>query len=325
MNNRQAGAFREMVRKEEKARENWHRTNTQRLTAMAQTRGIGDDSQETRRTRTIQVPYTKTVRVPVQGTGLVQVTVNKPVARQQLVEVPTYKDVRETYTVTETRPAVRQKEIWVKKTVPEKYMKQVEVPRTRVVRVPTTEMKQVEGYTTREVTEGRPMSVEGYRIDEILPDGTRIRGGEVYHPEDDRVQSIPLDSRPPSRQAIAGRSISRGSRRPKQNPKILSRSLRQISAKADKVPTVNLGLRLKTASGVRAGGAGVQLANVGHEGACERAGLTKGDIIQYINNRPTRSTEEFNAVLAASSGPLHVTVLRGGPTVEQRLRFTVVR
>jgi hypothetical protein len=312
-----------MVRKEEKARENWTKTNTAREMSMSGNRGISDLSEETRRTRTIQVPYTKTVRVPVHGTGLVKVTVNKPVAKQKLVEVPTYKDVRQQYTVTESRPAVRQKEIWVKKTVPEKYMKQVEVPRTRIVRVPSMQMKEVDGYTTQTVTEGRPMSVEGYRIDEILPDGTRLKGGEVYHPDDDRVRNIALDSRPPSR--VAGRAISSGSNRRtlKNPPKQLTRSLKQRSAKISAIPTVGLGLRLKTATGSRRGGVRVQ--NVGHVSACERAGITKGDVVQYINNRPVRSVDEFNAVLAASSGPLHVTVERGGESVLQRLKFTVVR
>lgn len=340
MNNRQAGAFREMVRKEEKARENWSRTNTQRLEAYAQTRGLSsrgsrprsrNGPEEERRVRTIQVPYTKTVRVPVQGTGLVQVKVNKPVARTRLVEVPAYKDVREEYSVIEKRPSVRKKEIWVKKMVPEKYMKQVEVPRSRIVRVPSKKFQEVEAYETRTVTEGRPMSVEGYRVDEILPDGSRIRGQEVFHPDDHRVAGIPLDSRPPSRRVAsrpASRSLNRKSPQPRRNPAILNRSLRQIEAKAGTVPRVNLGLRLQTASGERArqiGNHGVLVRNVGHAGPCERAGLVKGDVVQYVNNRPTRSTAEFNEILGSSAGPLHITVARGGPTAFQRLKFTVVR
>ncbi len=94
------------------------------------------------------------------------------------------------------------KEVWVKRVVPEHYTTIVEVPKTRVVRVPVKESKIVQDFETVHVVEHRPMSVSGFRIDTIQGDQStkkRIIGAEVYHPNDERVRNLQVDSRAPSR------------------------------------------------------------------------------------------------------------------------------
>lgn len=340
MNNRQAGAFREMIRKEERARERWHDDN--RHLFNGGTRELGTYGDEKRIVRTVEVPFTQSVQVPVKTMQVVPTRSTQKVATRRMMEVPAFKEVKQKYTVVENRPAMRQKEIWVKKVVPERYMKRVEVPRTRIVKVPHKTIENVPSFDIVEVVEHRPMSVDGYRIDTVedaVADGqghaamnrslnrSRIIGKQVYHPNDERVRSIPLCSRansPSSYSALVDRRSGNGYR-PRTTGQL--RRTRQVDLRASQRPLANveavpLAVRLKTSG---AGHSGLLVQKVGHAGAAERAGLTKGDIVQYINNRPTRTMEEFRDVLTQSSGPLHLTVARGGPTALHRIKMTVVR
>lgn len=330
MNNRQASAFREMIRKEERVRDKWHATHQHLFGSSnrtAQNRSLSSTGPEVRRIRQIQVPYTQKLHVPVVKSRVVPVQTVKQVPTREVRQVPGFREVKQKYTVLENRPAVRKKEIWVKKVVPQRYMQQVEVPRTRVVRVPHTEVEQVPDFKTVEVIEHRPMSVDGYRIDEIDETNNRRIGAEVFHPDDERVRGLPVDSRANSpsvngsfraQSATASRQRTRGLR-PSTTGSRFNKSQRGLNV----MPTVPLKCRLKTATGSRIPGLSVQ--GVGHEGAAHRAGLSKGDVIQYVNNRPTRNMTELQKVLAQCSGPLHLTVARGGPTALQKLKLTVVR
>jgi len=311
MNNRQAGAFRELVRKEERAREKWNEANlgfrstgpqynqsynpqqysqqySQQFSATAPTQGgfqvqgsappslsssvdlsapaahaiydqairissprLVDDGElnvprtvQRRVVRQVEVPYTRTVKVPVKTRKIVPVVVQKKVRTNKLVEVPSWTTADEEYTEIVEQPAIRQREIWVKKLVPEKYIKKVEVKKSRKVKVPTTILKPVEDYEIVEVTENKAVEVDGFRVDqvedsklveveefqtyELHPQATgessvlgtreigpvrgaghhsRRIGNEVYHPLDERTRDIEQDEAPDDIYKTRGNSI----------------------------------------------------------------------------------------------------------------------
>lgn len=296
MNNRQAGAFRELVRKEERAREKWNEANlgvganrgggaqysqsynqytqpqfglsaplrqsyqeqpTQALShsmeltnpaphaiyeqaiRISSPRLVDDGEMNVPRTvqrrvvRQVEVPFTRTVKVPVKTRKIVPVVVQKKVRTNKLVEVPSWTTADEEYTEIVEQPAIRQREVWVKKVVPEKYMKKVEVKKSRKVKVPTTVLKNVEDYEVVEVTENKAVEVDGFRVDQVedsklveveeyqtyelhpQPTGessvlgtrdigpvrgaghhSRRIGNEVYHPMDERTRDIEHDEAP---------------------------------------------------------------------------------------------------------------------------------
>lgn len=75
--------------------------------------------------------------------------------------------VDEEYTVFEEREAVRDKEIWVKQIVPEKYMQKVPVKITRQVKKPSHEIREVEELVSVDVPSTTAIEVDGYRIDDV--------------------------------------------------------------------------------------------------------------------------------------------------------------
>jgi len=279
MNNRQAGAHREMIRKEEKAREVWEAKNLQflqqqnsvpqdgdegydeppasagagdpsinynpdasqiydRALRISSPRMAEDNTDDVSRTvqkkviRQVELPYTRTVKVPVKTRKIVPTKVQKKVKTKKLVEVPSFKMVDETYTEVVEQPAVRNKEIWVKKVVPERYMQKVPITKVRQVKVPTTVIKEVDDYEIVEVGGSKAIEVDGYRVDtvedsklveveeyqtyefkpfaagpakllqskEIGPvrakHHSRAVGNEVFHVQDERLRDIDLDSIP---------------------------------------------------------------------------------------------------------------------------------
>jgi len=117
--------------------------------------------------RRVEVPFTRTVKVPTQTTQLVPALVEQRVPVKKLVAVPGYKLVDEEYTEYEEREAVREKEIWVKKIVPEKYIEKVPIQRVRQVQKPTTIIKEVESYETVQVPTTKKVLVDGYRVDQV--------------------------------------------------------------------------------------------------------------------------------------------------------------
>ena len=115
----------------------------------------------------VEVPYVRQVKVPVTTQQLVPVLVERKVRTRQLVEEPSTRVVDEAYEETVFRPAVRAKDIWVKRTVQEAYQQPVVVRRTRQVTVPSTVLRAVDGYEVVQVRENRAVQVDGYRIDEV--------------------------------------------------------------------------------------------------------------------------------------------------------------
>lgn len=299
MNNRQAGAFRETIRREERTREMWEKAyanqyqggqggaQLQGNTAAEQNAAQGGYQGETQQqgyeepeqmvdpaiydrairissprladnvgdevtpeiqrkvVRQVEIPYTRKVKVPVKTRKIVPTVVQKKVRTQKLVEVPSWKMVEERYTEIEEVPAVRNKEIWVKKIVPEKYMKKVPVTKSRQVKVPTTVIKEVDDYEIVNVAGSKAIEVDGYRVDEVedsrlveveefqtyelrpfatgkaqvvasrdigpvrgLHHSRRI-GNQVFHVQDERVSSIDQDSAPDDTNRTSGFGMGR--------------------------------------------------------------------------------------------------------------------
>jgi len=67
---------------------------------------------------------------------------------------------------------------------------------------------------------------------------------------------------------------------------------------------------------------GVVVYRVSPGEAAERAGVRTGDVIIYVNNRPSRSIAEFRQVINNSTGPISLQVRRRGV---QKLLLTVHR
>jgi len=183
-------------------------------------------------TRRVEVPFTRKVKVPTRTTKIVPTTVGVKVPVKKLVQVPSYKIVDEEYTVFEEREAVREKEIWVKQVVPEKYIQKVPVKMTRQVKKPHQEIREVEEMVDVQVPSTQAVEVDGYRIDDVedtkvveveefqefeykphptgvselartreigrIPNSriNRNVGADTFHPEHPNVRAIDLDSNP---------------------------------------------------------------------------------------------------------------------------------
>jgi hypothetical protein len=118
-------------------------------------------------TRRVEVPFTRKVKVPVRTTKIMPTTVQVQVPVKKLVQVPSFDVVDEEYTVFEEREAVREKEIWVKQIVPEKYMQKVPVKMTRQVKKASHEVREVEELVTVDVPSTHAVEVDGFRIDDV--------------------------------------------------------------------------------------------------------------------------------------------------------------
>lgn len=151
--------------------------------------------------RRVEVPYTRQVKVPTQTVQLVPDMVETKVPVKKLVQVPGYQTVNETYTEFEEREAIREKEVWVKKIVPERYIERVPVQRVRQVQKPTTLVKEVETYEVVQVPTTKKVLVDGYRVDEV-------QDAKVVEVEE--VQDFNLASQPLSQPTItATRDLGR--------------------------------------------------------------------------------------------------------------------
>lgn len=404
MNNRQAGAHREMIRKEEKARELWETKNLQylqqqnsvpqdggdddyggpqdnmdqsvnynpdagaiydRALRISSPRMAEDNSADVSRTvqkkvvRQVEVPYTRTVKVPVKTRKIVPTKVQKKVKTKKLVEVPSFKMVDETYTEVVEQPAVRNKEIWVKKIVPERYMQKVPVTKVRQVKVPTTAIKEVDDYEIVEVSGSKAIEVDGYRVDtvedsklleveeyqtyefrpfaagpakllqskEVGPvrgkHHSRAVGNEVFHVQDERLRDVDLDSIPDdmARARISNsRPQSQGPpQAQRQPPSQRARTPQQMRAVAQVQPVRQAPIGMKLRN-TNSNGVVVYQVNPGE--SAERAGVQTNDVVTYVNNRPTRNLTEFREVMNNSSGPLLIQVARRGV---RKLMLTIMR
>lgn len=117
--------------------------------------------------KVVEVPVSRKVKVPTVTPQIVDTEEVQRVKVRRHVMEPGYKWVEEAYTDIEEKPATRMKEVWIKKLVPEQYMKKVEVRKTRQVKVPTTVTREVEGWADITVPATKVVNVPGYRIDEV--------------------------------------------------------------------------------------------------------------------------------------------------------------
>jgi hypothetical protein len=75
--------------------------------------------------------------------------------------------VEEPYTAYEEKDAVRDREVWVRQIVPERYKVRIPVQRTRLVEMPTTVIKEVDDVAVVAVPTTRAVQVEGFRVDQV--------------------------------------------------------------------------------------------------------------------------------------------------------------
>lgn len=294
------------------------------------------ESVERRVTRQVEVPYTRQVRVPVKHKRIVPTKVQQRVKTKRLVEVPSFEEVNEEYTEIMDQPAVRNKEIWVKKVVPEHYMAKVPVKRTRKVTRPTTVIKEVDDYQVVEVDGSKAVEVDGYRIDEVQdtklmevnevqnyrlysqPDGaphvqntrevglgntmnmSRRMGTQVYNPFDEQVKNLPEDnSRFAQTLPNARASTSIPGRRSRRVGTAISRT------RAPR-PLRSCGFQLVDCNNAN----GVLVKCVSDGSAAKEAGINTNDIITRVNNRPTRSMAEFKRIIATAGKSTDITLNR---------------
>eukprot|EP01012_Entosiphon_sulcatum_P008845 TRINITY_DN14863_c0_g1_i1.p1 TRINITY_DN14863_c0_g1~~TRINITY_DN14863_c0_g1_i1.p1 ORF type:complete len:304 (+),score=77.29 TRINITY_DN14863_c0_g1_i1:59-970(+) len=116
----------------------------------------------------VEVPVTRKVKVPVTNTQVVETTEKQIIKVKKQILEDSFEWVDETYTEIEEQPAVRMKEVWVKKLVPEQYMKKVEVRKTRRVKVPCVVKKEIEEEVEVTVPTSKIVEVPGYRVDEVV-------------------------------------------------------------------------------------------------------------------------------------------------------------
>jgi hypothetical protein len=151
------------------------------------------------------------------------------VKTKEYYEVQEFEEVEEKYTVMETRTEMRDKVVWVKKTVKEEFKTQIPVERTRIIKRPVTRIKSRDVYKVVEVPSNKVVEQTAYRIDtvedmdtveitdrmefELVPhmtgrhfeDSKRIvdttrnlavrkKGTEVYHKADTALKNIPEDT-----------------------------------------------------------------------------------------------------------------------------------
>lgn len=134
--------------------------------AHLRTEGVGQKGHR-KVVREVTVPFKRKVKVPVTTKKIVTEMVEQKVPTIKLVKVPVTRTRTETYTVTEEQEAVRDKVIYVKKIVKEKYMKKVPVQKTRQVEYTDYEIQENTVYKTVQIPQERVVEEHGYRVDEV--------------------------------------------------------------------------------------------------------------------------------------------------------------
>lgn len=314
--------------------------------------GLNPSTGERRVVRQVEVPFTRSVKVPVTTRQFVPVTVEKKIKSTRLVEVPSTREVTEVYDEVIQKPTVRNKEIWVKKVVQERVMEPVVVKRTRKVTVPSTEVREIPGYEVVQTTEQRAVDVPGWRVDEVVDSKlyeteeiqqgmnpyapnrstvvaareigpirgfhhSRKVGTAVFHPNDAAVAGLEEDVQPAGPFSQTARSMTGGPSRSAVNRRFYahgpafnqtgSASARSTMSNTGAADTASLGFRVRNGEAN-----GIVVYSVAPGEAAERAGLRTGDVLCYVNNRPSRTVSEARAVISNSSGPLLLKVRRRG-------------
>lgn len=310
--------------------------------------------------RQVELPVARQVKVPISTHTMVPVQVERQVKTTRMVEEPYTALEPEQYYDFVYKPAVRQKEVWVKRTVPVRTMEAIAIPKVRHVPRQTTRLRAVDDWAVQTHTEMRPMSVAGYRVDDVVdsklvevdeehasanPYGpasnarvvgardiglingvhhSRRLGSEAFHPDDPRHAQIAEDHAPHSDGFAAGSAAS--SQQLSRSMLPYGRSLLSTSQTFGRtgVPGGDertLGLRLR--DGCDANGVlGALVVSVARDSPAERAGIRKHDVLSAANNKPTRGAADLRAILTSSYGPVLIQARRRG---NQKLQVNVQR
>lgn len=288
--------------------------------------------------REVQVPYQRNVKVPVTRDRIVPATQTKTVETTKLVEVPSYKIVDETYIEYEERPVVREKVVWVKKIVPERVMERVPVKKTRQVKQPCTEIKEVIEQVQVQVPTSKLVKEKGYRIDKV--EDTKLCEVEEYRtfklrPED--TGDVVVDkSRELGR--LKGRHLGRSIGLTVHQ----KREVDDISddTDSDEFPVTEVKTRMAFSSSVGPpmpppGGygsslglvvknaqptpgrpyGGVRVSKVHFNQPAYHAGVREGDVITHINNAPVGTLPAFRQAVLDSGNLVRLTIVRSGNTI----------
>lgn len=117
--------------------------------------------------RQVVVPVERDVKVPVTTLRVVPRVTTKAVPVRRVVPVQLQREMEEEYTEILEQPTTRQREVWVRQVIPETVMVQVPVVRRRRVRVPVTELQEVEDQEVVQVTDHVVVQEPAYRVDKI--------------------------------------------------------------------------------------------------------------------------------------------------------------
>lgn len=289
--------------------------------------------------RRVEVPFTRTVQVPTQVVKLVPTTVEQKVAVKRLVESPGYQTVNESYVEYEDREAIREKEVWVKKIVPERYVERVAVQKVRQIQKPTTVVKEIESWEVVQVPTTRRVVVPGFRVEEVAdsrlveveeeqtfalrpePIGpNEIKSttdlGRLQNPNS-HLPDAPYGSQPQG--TPVGRGFgspqfgsSQGYNRPSPPAAAASSSPFGGSAANPLDALRSYGLGVDETHTRHTEGTGVVVTRIERGGVAARAGLQVGDIITAVQGRPTSTVAEFVQLLQRALGAVTLNVNRDG-------------
>lgn len=260
---------------------------------------------------------------------------------KKLVEVQGYQTVNESYIEYEDREAIREKEVWVKRIVPEKYIERVPVQRVRQVQKPTSVIKEVETWETVAVPTTRRVVVDGYRVDEV-PDSKVVEVEEeqtfAMRPEPvgpNEIKSTrdlgrlanPYSNLPdaPYGSQPSGTPLGNAGLYPNRSQQFGSsqgfnntRSPKAAAPSPFNQPTNPLEALRSYGIGVdethtrHTDGTGVVVTRIDRGGVAARAGLQVSDIITAVQGRPTTTVAEFVQLLQRAPGAVTLNVNRDG-------------
>jgi len=291
--------------------------------------------------RRVEVPFTRSVQEPTQVVKLMPTTVEQKVPVKKLVEVPGFQTVNESYVEYEDREAIREKEVWVKKIVPERYVERVPVQKVRQVQQPTTVIREVEAWETVSVPTTRRVVVPGHRVVQV-PDSKVVEVEEeqtfALRPEPvgpneikstrdlgrlanpySHLPDAPYGSQPsgaPLNQSFRGAPVSPPRFGTSQG---FNRSAAPAAASSPfGAPSNPLELLRSYGLGVdethtrHTDGTGVVVTRLDRGGLAARAGLQVTDIVTAVQSRPVQSVAEFVQLLGRAPASVQLNVNRDG-------------
>lgn len=296
--------------------------------------------------RRVEVPFTRSVQVPTQVVRLEPTLVEQRVPVKRFVEVPGFQAVNESYIDYEEREAIREREVWVKKVVPERYVERIPVQRVRTVQRPTTVIREETAWETVAVPTTKRVVVPGYKVEQVADSKVveveeeqqfALRPEPMGPPEirstrdlgrlPNALSHLP-DAHPGARPE--GVPVSQGGMYPYRSPPgqaaapvfggMNGYTNRPASAspQASRAPANPLeflrahGMSVDETHSFHTDGTGVVVTRVERGSDAARAGLQLNDIITAVQGRPVQTVAEFVALLQRAPGAVTLHVNRDG-------------